>query len=201
MTTKTAHVMESSGTPDTTPAHRGRVTKFLLSAPKFHLGLIVVLLATTVGFAVWRSVSIHRLEDEIAMTEQRARNAMVAQSGELLQLTAIPLAWAIRGEVLSGGTQNIDAYMEKLVHAKYVKRIVFVDAAGKIVSSTNSKLKGQPAATALPGVDMAATNPRIDESGGDLRVVVPVMSFERQVGTLVLDYSSRRAIDAKLGDE
>jgi hypothetical protein len=48
---------------------------------------------------------------------------------------------------------------------------------------------------------MAATNPRIDESGGDLRVVVPVMSFERQVGTLVLDYSSRRAIDAKLGDE
>lgn len=110
----------------------------------------------------------------------------------------MPLAWAIRGEVLTNNTSNIDAFMEKLVREKYVKRIVFVDAAGQVVSSTNIKLKNQPAAAALPGVDIVATQPRVDHSGSDLRIIVPVMSFERQIGTLVLDYSSGRAIDAKL---
>ena len=89
-------------------------------------------------------------------------------------------------------------YMDKLVQEKYVKRIVFVDASGKIVSSTNTKLKDQPAAAALPGIDMMATTPRVDRTGDDLRIVVPVMSYERQVGTLVLDYSTSRSIETKL---
>ncbi len=203
MTSKTVDAVDAvdtkeSGGSSKASHHRGKLTSYLLSAPKFHLALIVVLLATTFGVVIWRSISVHRLDDEIATTKQHAREAMVAQSGELLRLTATPLAWAIRGEVLSNQTSNIDAYMDKLVHEKYVKRIVFVDATGTIVASTNAKLKHQPAATALPGIDLAATEPRVDESGDDLRIVVPVMSFERQIGTLVLDYATRKAIDAKL---
>lgn len=123
---------------------------------------------------------------------------MTVQAGELLQLTAIPLAWAIRAGVVAGDLRDIDTYMDKLVQEKYVKRIVFVDGAGTIVSSTNTKLKDQPAATVLPGVDMKATTPRVDRAGDDLRIVVPVMSYERQVGTLVLDYSVGRSIETKL---
>jgi hypothetical protein len=173
----------------------------LRRSPKFHLVLIVMLLATTLGFATWRSMSVHRLEGEVVANRQQAREAMVAVSGELLQLTAIPLAWAIRGELLTNNASNIDAYMEKLVQEKYVKRIMFVDADGTIVSSTNVKLKDQLAAEALPGVDMAATQPRVEVLGGDLRMIVPVMSFERQLGTLVLEYSAGRAIDARLAQD
>ncbi|MCX5745334.1 MAG: hypothetical protein NT062_22890 [Proteobacteria bacterium] len=111
---------------------------------------------------------------------------------QLLRLSALPLAWAIRGEVLSSNPGNIDTFMEKLVREKSVKRIVFVDAAGKVVSSTNLKLKDQLAATALPGIDLTATQPRVEPAGSDLRIVVPVMSFDRQIGTLVLDYMSPR---------
>lgn len=200
MTTKTADALASSDGSSMTSNHRGRLASFLLGAPKFHLVLIAVLLVTTLGFAMWRSISIYRLEGKIATNKQQTRDAMVAQSGELLQLTAIPLAWAIRGEVLTNNTSNIDAYMDKLVQQKYVKRIVFVDGAGRIVASTNVKLKDQPAATALPGVDIVATRPRVDRSGAELQIVVPVMSFERQIGTLVLDYSSGQAIDAKLAE-
>lgn len=198
VTSNTTDAVESNEPPSRSANHRGSPKSFLLRAPTFHLVVIVVLLATTLGFATWRWISIHRLEREIAANKQQTREAMVAQSGELLQLTAMPLAWAIRGEVLTNNTSNIDAFMEKLVREKYVKRIVFVDAAGKIVSSTNMKLKDQLSMTALPGVDIVATQPRVDQSGSDLRIIVPVMSFERQIGTLVLDYSTGRAIDAKL---
>jgi hypothetical protein len=181
-----------------TPRSRGRIASVLLKPSKLHLVLVVVLLLTTLGFAVWRSTSIRSLENEVAATRAQAHDAMTMQAGELLQLTAIPLAWAIRAGVVANDVRDIDMYMDKLVQEKYVKRIVFVDAEGVIVSSTNTKLEDQPAATALPGIDMKATTPRVDRAGDDLRIVVPVMSYERQVGTLVLDYSTSRSIETKL---
>lgn len=200
--TKSTATLDTPNTarPDETrhPRRRERVATLLLKPSKLHLVLVVVLAMTTLGFAVWRSASVHSLENEVAATRAQARDAMTVQAGELLQLTAIPLAWAIRAGVMSNDLRDIDMYMDKLVQEKYVKRIVFVDASGKIVSSTNTKLKEQDAATALPGIDLAATTPRVDQTGDDLRIVVPVMSYERQVGTLVLDYSTSRSIEKKL---
>jgi len=100
---------------------------------------------------------------------------------------------------LTNNTSNIDAYMTKLVQEKYVRRIVFADVRGVVVASTNVKLDGESATIALPGVDLVATRPRVDRAGSDLRLVVPVTAFERQIGTLVLDYSTGRSIDTKLG--
>lgn len=174
-----------------------RLKRYLFGAPKLHLALIVLLAAASLAMFVWRLVSVTRLEGEVRDVKAQARTAMVAQSGELLQLSATPMAWAIRAELLSNDIGDIDAYMVKLVAEKYVKRIVFVDATGTIVSSTNVKLKGQPAAAALPGLQLTATTPRVEQAGSDLRMVVPVMDFERQIGTLVLDYASA-SIDAKL---
>lgn len=84
ITSKRTHDLESNEAPSR--YHRGRLTSFFLRAPKFHLVVILVLLATTVGFATWRSISIYRLEREIAANKLQTREAMVAQSGELLQL-------------------------------------------------------------------------------------------------------------------
>lgn len=201
MTRSTATVdTTDAGPPDvkSRPRRRARVASLLLEPSKLHLALVVVLLVTTLGFAIWRSLSVRELENEVAASRAQARDAMRVQAGELLQLTAIPLAWAIRAGVVADDVRDIDMYMDKLVQEKYVKRIVFVDASGKIVSSTNTKLKGQSAATALPGIDMMATTPRVDRTGDDLRIVVPVMSYERQVGTLVLDYSTSSSIETKL---
>ncbi len=139
------------------------------------------------------------LEHEAATNDQHAREAMVTQAEELLQLASLPLAWSIRNDVLTNNTSNIDAYMTKLVQEKYVRRIVFADVRGVVVASTNVKLDGESATIALPGVDLVATRPRVDRAGSDLRLVVPVTAFERQIGTLVLDYSTGRSIDTKLG--
>lgn len=177
---------------------RGRFANALLKPSKLHLVLVLVFAATTIAFGIWRAISVHSLENEVAATRAQAHDAMIGQAGELLQLTAIPLAWAIRAGVVTKDIGDIDTYMDKLVQEKYVKRIVFVDETGTIVASTNTKLKDQPAATALPAVDLRASSPRTERIGEDLRIIVPVMSYERQVGTLLLDYSTSRSIDSKL---
>lgn len=198
MTTKATDISGSGTTSGAAGRPRGRVTAFLRNAPTFHLVLIGLLLALAIALAIWRAISIDRLEDELAATRKHDREVMFVQSGDLLRLTAIPLAWAIRSAAMSNATGDIDAYMQQLVQEQFVKRIVFVDTSGKVVSSTNMKLKDQPAASVLPGIDLAATAPRVEHAGDDLRIIVPVMSFERQIGTLVLDYSFARSIDAKL---
>jgi hypothetical protein len=183
--------------PKSTSASRGRFASYFFGAPKLHLALIVLLSGALVAALVWRFLSVHELEGEIAAGKRDARAAMVEQSSELLRLTATPMALAIRAELLANDIGDIDAYMNKLITEKFVKRIVLVDAAGTVVSSTNIKLKDQAAAAALPGVDLTMTEPHTTTAGADLRIVVPVMDFERLIGSLVLDYSSQ-SIDAKL---
>ncbi len=182
--------------PRTRPA--SRFTRLLLVPSRLHLVLVVLLLATTLGLAIWRFASVQRLEREVVATREQAREAMAAQTSELLQLTAMPLAWSIRAGVMANDLRDVDVYMDKLVQERFVKRIVFVANDGVIRASTNSKLKGQPAAAALPGVDLTVTKPRVESVGEDLRIVVPVMSYERQVGALVLEYATARSIDSKL---
>ncbi len=180
------------------PDSKGRVARALLVPSKLHLVLVVLLLAATLALAIWRFSSVQRLEGEVAATRVEAREAMTVQAGELLQLTAIPLAWAIRSGVVANDMRDVDVYMDKLVQERFVKRIVFVAEDGVIQASTNTKLKGQPAATALPGVDLAVTKPKVESVGEETRIIVPVMSYERQVGALVLEYSTSRSIDSKL---
>ncbi|HUH04405.1 MAG TPA: hypothetical protein VML75_20560 [Kofleriaceae bacterium] len=162
-----------------------------------HLVLIAALGSAVLAILVWRMVSVSALEREIATVKEEARAGMMEQSGELLRLSATPMAWAIRAELLANDMTDIDAYMDKLITEKYVKRIVLVDASGTITASTNVKLKGQPAASALSGVNLEVSEPFITKDGSDLRVIVPIMDFESQIGTLVLDYS-RLSLETKL---
>src|SRR5688572_16019115 len=83
------------------PKPRGRMARLLLEPSKLHLVLIVMLLATTLAALVWRSVSVHALERQLGAARTQARAEMSAHAGELLKLTAIPLAWAIRAGVVA----------------------------------------------------------------------------------------------------
>jgi hypothetical protein len=203
MTTRTTVALDGpTGSPRTdrtsTPTRGQRVTRWFVEPSWLHVALAAILAVAVIGLLVWRSVSVQNLEADVRATRAQAREAMTVQAAELLQLTAIPMAWAIRSAVATNDLRDVDMYMDKLVHEDHVRRVVFVDGTGTIVASTNAKLEDQPAAVAMPGIDMVAAEPRVDRAGDDLRIVVPVMSYERQVGTLVLEYSLARSIDRKL---
>ncbi|MEZ4369092.1 MAG: hypothetical protein R2939_22835 [Kofleriaceae bacterium] len=174
-----------------TPEQRGRVARYLLSAPRLHLAVIVLLALGVVTMVVWRMVSVGALEREVTQREARAQASLQAQAGELLMLSATPLAWVVRTELMADDLGDIDAYLAKLVDEPGVERIVVVGDDDLIVASTDLKLEGASAATALDDVELAVPAPVVEQVGDELRLVVPVMAFDRQIATLVLDYAPR----------
>ncbi|MBA3499552.1 MAG: hypothetical protein M4D80_28260 [Myxococcota bacterium] len=163
--------------------------------------IIGILVVSLVILQFTKTSAIAKVEKRLDVRERElvdhARSALEQQTAELLQLSATPLAWAIRSEMMAGDLRNVDAYMLKLVKEKHIKRIALVGRTGTIVAATNLKLKGQSGAAAFPGLVLVGSEARVLSEDEHLRVVVPVMDFEAQIGTLILDYG-RASIATKL---
>ncbi|MEO9185164.1 MAG: hypothetical protein ABI467_16825 [Kofleriaceae bacterium] len=186
--------MADAAKPPATPERSGgRVRSFLLGARRFHLVVIAVLIVVAVALQAWKMVVVHGLEDDLVAQRTallaQSRHALETQTTDLLRLSATPLGWAIRSAMLTNASADIDAYMAKLIQSKYVKRVALVDPTGKVIAATDLKLKGQLVGVAFPGTSIDTTEPRVEHLDDVTRVVVPVMDFTRQIGTLIYDYS------------
>lgn len=192
---------EPGSTSPRVPALAGRIKTYLLSAPRFHLATIAVLAVAVMVLAVWGIIDRHRadtaLERQRATMTAKARTALEQQTNELLALSAGPLAWAFRAEMLAGDVADLDAYMAKLAGLEYVRRVVVFDEQGKVIASTNMKFKGQTLHDVFPDVALTGTEPRVTATTDDLRTIVPIMGFDRQIGTVVVDYA-KASVDKKL---
>lgn len=186
------------------PRWPARAVSYVLHARYLHVGAMLALAILLGVVLISKSIAVRGLEDDLkqqrtALIDQ-SRNALEAQTVDLLRLSATPLGWAVRAAMLDPNSLgDIDRYMGRLIKSKYVVRIALVDPEGKVIASTNLKLKGQSAGTAFPGTTVDTTEPRIDRLDDVIRVVVPVMDFTRRIGTLVFDYSMQ-SISSKLSD-
>lgn len=183
------------------PGLAARAKTYLLSAPRLHLVTIAVLAVAVLVLAVWGVVDRRRADTALARQRAaltaKARTALEQQTNELLALSTGPLAWAFRAEMIAGDTADLDAYMAKLAGLEYVRRVVVFDEHGKVIASTNMKFKDQTVAEVFPDVTLTGTEPRSTTTPDDLRTVVPIMGFDRQIGTVVIDYA-KTSVDKKL---
>jgi type II secretory pathway pseudopilin PulG len=183
------------------PGVGARARGWLVHSHRLHfivMAVLVVLLALALlGWALAGRQAAHQqraLEERNALAQAQmatsARQALEAQTRKLLLLSAQPLAWAMRAELLAGDRADVDAYVEQLVRDLGVVGVTVVDASGKVLSASNLDERGRDAATVLPALDLTASEPRVVEASGLLRTVVPIMGYDSRLGTLVLDYSS-----------
>jgi hypothetical protein len=127
-----------------------------------------------------------------AMTNQ----ALVDQAHEMLRLSAVPLSWAIRSEMMRDNLAQIDDYMQRFVKEPNINRIALV-VDDRIQVATDKKLEEQEAGQVFPmealDVDSAAV---VDDGSGEIFLAVPVVGFDERLGTLIVVYS-REAIDSR----
>lgn len=172
---------------------RARVRTRLLGARRLHLVMIALLAVALAIVTVWavvqRSFEEQRRERVRASTVEQAHRALEVQASELLLLSAQPLAWAFRAEMIAGNQRDIEAYLTKLARHPGLRQVVVFDADGTVSAATNMKLAGEKLAAVAPGAATDGAEPRVIDAGADLRVVVPIMGFDRQIGTVLLDYS------------
>lgn len=157
--------------------------------------VVALLVLLALALYAWKTVAVRGLEARLAQQRSESssarRQALDAQARELLRLTARPLAWSVRAEMLRGNLGQVDDYFRELVRERGVASIMLVDDKGRIALATNRKLETQPATSLVSKALLEAPDVASEEAGAQLRLAVPVMAFDRRLGTLIVDYDLR----------
>jgi hypothetical protein len=169
---------------------------------KFYLTIIAILVIALIAVFLWKEVAVRgvesRSEAERAGIVEQTRTALVDQTREMLRLSAVPLGWSVRAEMIKENYHQIDDYLQRFVKEPHVSRIALVDYEGSIQIATDKKLEGQRADSVFPSPILEVGQVTVHDEGTDeVFVAVPILSYDARLGTLVLAYSLS-SVDGKL---
>lgn len=163
---------------------------------------VLVILAALGGVYIWKEIDLNRAERQIILQKEQfaAQKAeLVKKSAALyaqdkkdaLSLFSVPLAWAVRREMISGNLDQIDQYFTELVKVKGFTRIVLAKADSVVALSSDRKFLGAKFDSVYPAEYLTAEQTQILESApGQYLLVVPIMGLNKKLGTLVISYTA-----------
>lgn len=176
-----------------------RLVRWLQTNPTLHAVVIVALALGLIALAVARTIGISRVKrraaEERAAVLRAATEALTAQTSALLRLSALPMGWAVRSALLKDDLTSVDTYLQRIVQERHVTGAALVGADGKVRLAGDRKLEKLSAAQAFPGVALDGQSPTLAAGERDLRVVVPVMGYDRRLGVLIFSYARPTADD------
>ena len=173
---------------------RGRIERWIKSSTKLHTVVIVVLAVAVVGFAGARIVAERQAEEQRIALQEHFQAALAEQASSLLRMSALPLAWAVRSALLKDDLTSIEGYLQRMMQEKHVTGAVLLGGDDKIRLASNGKLNGRSAQETFPEIALGQQSPAVVTTDKEVRVVVPVMGYDRRLGTLILSYS-RSGVD------
>ena len=171
-------------------------------ASRLSIYTIFVLLALLLGVYAWKEFTVRSLERKMDLqrTEMsiQQQNALDAQARDMLRLTALPLAWAVRAEWMRGNLSQIDDYFRDFVKEAGVQAIFLIDSKNMVVLATNRKLETQSADQVVSQTIRDAESVVIEKADSIVRMAMPIMSLNEKLGILVIDYDPQASQAPKL---
>lgn len=130
------------------------------------------------------SVATQRAEwDKQAEARQAA---MVKQS---LSQFGVPLAWAVRREMMGGNLDQVDQYVTDLVKLDGFEGVTVAKADGSIVVASDRRHLGAVFGSLYAERYLTAEQITAEETApGQWLLVVPVMGLNARLGTVAIDY-------------
>ncbi len=188
---------------DTTPPAPAKKSPLaILKNPAVIVGLVAVLAVG--GMAVWKSMALSSLEEELTAeknqavqqaqaettkAKEEAKAALLAARKESLLLFARPLAWALRDLVTADNQKQIDDYIADLIKQPGFDRIVLARVDGSIALASDRKMIDAKLDTVYPAAVQEAQAPMVlDSEGGKTILVVPIMGMTEKMAVLALTY-------------
>jgi len=112
--------------------------------------------------------------------------AMVKQS---LSQFGVPLAWAIRREMMGGNLDQVDQYVTDLVKLEGFEGVTVAKADGSIVVASDRRHVGAAFGSLYAERHLTAEQISAEETApGQWLLVVPVMGLNARLGTVAIDY-------------
>ncbi|MEI6846835.1 MAG: hypothetical protein WCK32_02180 [Chlorobiaceae bacterium] len=149
--------------------------------------LVIIVLAG--GVVVVRYLGERKLHEQARVAESRFVDIQRQDIG----LFAVPLAWAVRKELIKQNYDQIDEYFNQLIKRKVFGLIMLVDPSGTITVSTDRKFQGRSFSSRYPGLKLnaaGAVSYKVQE--GKSLYLIPVMGLNERIGTIVFLYSYRQ---------
>jgi hypothetical protein len=129
-------------------------------------------------------------EKEHERIESEARRAVINSHEQHLRLLAKPFTWAVRTEMINNNLSQVNQYTNDMIKEKNISSIMIIDAAGKIITSTNKKWEGKDFAIVGKRLQLQSDTTIIENIKDSILVMSsPVMGFNSRLGTIVLNYN------------
>ena len=166
--------------PASKPPSDNKVLKY------WYLIVILLLIVAVAGTYVWKNMEVARAKADLT---QRAEQVIGEQNKTYLQLVAVPLAWAVRSEMIRDNYDQVNQYLAQFIKEKNMKELVVARPDGKVVAATNKKLEGASITDSFPAEVLQVESTTLTtRDNGEIMVVSPVMGLSEKVGVLVLVY-------------
>lgn len=155
---------------------------------------IIGWLCVSKGIAVRQAQEAVRQVQETVVAQRaewvkqaEARQAeMVKQS---LNQFGVPLAWAIRREMMGGNLEQVDQYVTDLVKLEGFEGVTVAKADGSIVVASDRRHLGAAFGSLYAERYLTAEQITAEETApGQWLLVVPVMGLNARLGTVAIDY-------------
>ncbi|MBU1395787.1 MAG: hypothetical protein KKE84_06545 [Gammaproteobacteria bacterium] len=162
---------------------------------RYRLPIIVAVIGIAIigWLVVSKGTAVRQAQETVAaqraewVKQAEARQAgMVKQS---LNLFGVPLAWAVRREMMAGNLDQVDQYVTDLVKLEGVEGVTVAQADGSVAVASDRRHLG----TAFGGLyaerHLTAEQITAEETApGQWLLVVPVMGLNARLGTVAIEY-------------
>jgi hypothetical protein len=154
------------------------------------LGLVII------GWlAVSKEAALKQAREESASQRAELIKAADAQHAATvkasLQMFCVPLAWAIRREMMAENLDQVDQYVTDLVKQKGFERVVVAKADGVVAVASDRKNLGAAFSSLYPARFLSNERISVEETApGKWLAVIPVMGLASRLGTVAIEYQA-----------
>ncbi len=167
---------------------------------KVMLGLVIALVAVAAYMYGWKVAAVDTVEKKLAQAEAQQAEAHAqqikqikqldeARAEEALRLFSIPLAWAIRRELMVGNLNQVDQYFGQLVQIRGFKSAVLARPDGKVIVASDRKKLVETFSGLYPGVNLDSNEIMLERvRNGIFRAIIPIFGLNKHLGMVVVEY-------------
>lgn len=169
--------------------------------------LLIILALLAVALLGWLYISKAAAVREAEERAAAQRAELVKQAGtrhaetvkQSLMMFSMPLAWAIRRELMADNLDQVDQYVSDLIKQKGFEKVLVAKADGAIVVASDRKDLGAAFSSVYPARHLNLERISIEETSPGLwQVVIPIMGLNARLGMVAFDYRAPpAALDGK----
>lgn len=153
----------------------------------------LILMLLIAGMYGWKNLAVRKAEKETleqtTKLTETAGQLFLEKNRALMRMTAIPLSWVVRAEMLKGNYENIDQYFNQIIKEDHFKVILLADTDGKILVATNKRMEGASLSQFYPSSLLEQYETTVTQlNSEELIAAAPVIGLTAKQGVLILLY-------------